>query len=151
MKNQQSTFFRATCSRRFTNMYLVSSWRYNDGVRWRNGGVIMRCTLRFQRALRGLSRAIRTSESGNFESETWKGQSQPTSLPPIHSIWPAYQVWCRQLWPQDEICPGYNFSKYESRPATVSQRTPWSRLRRCIATINRWTDYCNNREIIARN
>ena len=23
-----------------------------------------------------------------------------------------------------------------------------SRLRRCIATINRWTDYCNNREII---
>ena len=22
------------------------------------------------------------------------------------------------------------------------------RLRRCIATINRWTDYCNNREII---
>ena len=24
----------------------------------------------------------------------------------------------------------------------------WYRLRRCIATINRWTDYCNNREII---
>ena len=23
-----------------------------------------------------------------------------------------------------------------------------NRLRRCIATINRWTDYCNNREII---
>ena len=22
------------------------------------------------------------------------------------------------------------------------------RLQRCIATINRWTDYCNNREII---
>ena len=23
-----------------------------------------------------------------------------------------------------------------------------NRLQRCIATINRWTDYCNNREII---
>ena len=23
-----------------------------------------------------------------------------------------------------------------------------SRLQRCITTINRWTDYCNNREII---
>ena len=25
------------------------------------------------------------------------------------------------------------------------------RLQRCIATINRWTDYCNNREIIVSN
>ena len=30
----------------------------------------------------------------------------------------------------------------------VYKESPAARLQRCIATINRWTDYCNNREII---
>ena len=38
-------------------------------------------------------------------------------------------------------------SKLESRDNFANHLEQY-RLRRCIATINRWTDYCNNREII---
>ena len=84
-------------------------WCYDDAVNWRNDGVIVRCTLHFRRALRGLNRAIRTCQSGNFESETRKGQSKPTSPSPIHSIWPRTEV-------QTIKFASYNFSNNENRP-----------------------------------
>ena len=55
------------------------------------------------------------------------------------------------LWWFFEICPGaINPEEFLLSNVRIVQWLPF-RLQRCIATINRWTDYCNNREIIVSN
>ena len=49
----------------------------------------------------------------------------------------------RSNWPNLMLTRFQNMKKSMKRNSLTSNT-----LQRCIATINRWTDYCNNREII---
>ena len=66
---------------------------------------------------------------------------------PINFMWERLATNETHIWIQGKTRQFKSSFHQCSIDINISSKFP-SRLRRCIATINCWTDYCNNREII---